>query len=287
MIKKESILLKLYQYDLSEFDAQQIIGLSNAIKDNNPALLTAMRAKKNTAIDANITPRTINYWSEIGLFDKNNQIADNKWHKFSFVDIVFILIVAKLRDFGMNLEKIKTTKRDLYKLVALTDDNDQTIFESRLSVIETAILLAFSLQNHGNVYLLIENSGQATYFMDESFCLNRDRETLPDTYIYLNLNDLLHKNQIVGTLMAKMQKMPQKHTLTSNEKQVLDVLRQNNTEQIDITKDSKNGKLLYMKTLKNITNAQIDENTGFGEIREIKQNGKVLRRTVKDTIKFK
>lgn len=299
MIKKESILLKLYQYDLSEFDAQQIIGLSNAIKDNNPALLTAMRAKKNTAIDANITPRTINYWSEIGLFDKNNQIADNKWHKFSFVDIAFILIVAKLRDFGMNLEKIKTTKKDLFKLVAITDENGNTIFNSQLSLLETAILLAFTLHNHGNIYLIVDNSGHTTYFMDESFVLNRDKGLLPTAYIHLNLNELLNKNPIITGVLAEIQHEPIKQALNANEKQILDTLKQPSLEQMTVIKDIHNGKLSRMTETHDTTttfNAQVIQaiqnicehlGVNFGGMQFTIRDGKFIKGTDTKTTLFK
>lgn len=280
-------MFKLYDYYVSDDDARQIVGLHNTIKTKTFKLLDVMRQKKNTTINTSISPRTVNYWTEIGVLDKSSLQESNKWHKFSFVDIVFIHLVAKLRDFGLNLEKIKTTKHDLYRLISLKDENGTEVFKTPLSVLETAILLAFVLKNHGNIYLLMTNSGQATYTTEESLVLNREHHNLPDAYIYLNLNDLLNKNEIINNIRAEIRHETPKDALDDNEKQVVDSLRDVCTEQIEITKDSQQGKLLYMKTLKNITNQKNDDDAEFGETREIKQKGKIIRRTLKNTIKFK
>ena len=267
-------MIKLYNYYLSDSDAQQVAALNNVLKTKTFRLLGAIRQKKNTTTKTAVSPRIINYWTEVGVLDKSSLQENNKWHKFSLVDIVFIHIVAKLRDFGLGLEKINNAKLDLYKLVSLTNENGDIVLQTPVSVLETAILFTFALKNHGNIYLLIDNSGHATYMTEESLGANRHNGCLPDTYIYLNLNDLLKKNQIINNIRAEIQQETPKYALDDNEKQVVDSLRDVCTEQIEITKDSQQGKLLYMKTLKNITNQKNDDEAGFGETREIKQNGK-------------
>ncbi len=279
-------MLKLYDYYVSDDDARQIAGLNNAIKTKTFKLLDVMRQKKNTTINTTISPRTVNYWTEIGVLDKSPLQESNKWHKFSFVDIVFIHLAAKLRDFGLNLEKIKTTKHNLYRLISLKDENGTEIFKTPLSILEMAILLAFALKNHGNVYLLITNSGQATYMTEESLVLNREQYNLPDAYIYLNLNDLLNKNEFINKIRAKIRHETQKYALDDNEKQVFDALRQDNLEQLSVTKDTTNGAMKYMKTVENVTEMEATENIEFGGIYEEKQNGKVIRKIAKRTIKF-
>ena len=280
-------MFKLYDYYISDNDSRQIAGLDNALKTKTFKLLDAIRQKKNTTIDTTIPPRTINYWTEVGVLDKSTLQESNKWHKFSFVDIVFIHIASKLRGFGMGLENIKNAKLGLYRLVSLTDENGNIVFKTPLCILESAILLAYTLKNHGNIYLLIDNSGHATYMTEESLTLNREHNVLPDAYIYLNLNELLNKNQIINNIQAKMHQEQKKYALNDNEKRVLDTLQDGCMEQIEIIKDSQHGKLLHMRTLKNITNQKNDDGAEFGETREIKQNGKIIRRTLKNTIKFK
>ena len=276
-------MVNLYDYYVSDDDARQIVALNNAIKTKTTKLLDVIRQKKRTTNNTAISPRMVNYWTEIGVLPLQES---NKWHKFSLVDIVFIHIAAKLRDFGLNLEKIKTAKLDLYRLVSLKDENGTEILETPLSVLETAFLLAFALKSHGNIYLMITNSGQATYMTEESLELNRQCDNVPDAYIYLNLNDLLHKTEIINNIRAEIHHETRKYALDDNEKQVVDALRQDNLEKIEITKDRANGKLTRMDAVTDITNKIDAENTEYGEVQTKIQHGQIVRKTLKKTIKF-
>jgi len=56
-----------------------------------------------------LTYRQINYWDTIGLLDFKRQSSKKGWRKFSFIDIINILVLQYLIYFGVSSERIKDT----------------------------------------------------------------------------------------------------------------------------------------------------------------------------------
>lgn len=84
-------------------------------KEYNRALreLEPLFVEKSFSIkDTGLTYRTISSWSQEGLID-HFQNSDGKWHKFSFTELIEILIYKELREFGFSLDKIKKVKESI------------------------------------------------------------------------------------------------------------------------------------------------------------------------------
>jgi len=62
--------------------------------------------------DTGLTYRVINAWSDKGLLD-HFQNKDGNWHKFSFSELVEVLIYKELREVGFSIEKLKELKEFL------------------------------------------------------------------------------------------------------------------------------------------------------------------------------
>ncbi len=59
------------------------------------------------------TYRTINHWMSLGLIDDTREDS-SKWRKFNLMELVWIMIITKLREFGFSNEKILETKKALF-----------------------------------------------------------------------------------------------------------------------------------------------------------------------------
>ena len=59
--------------------------------------------------------RTINYWDEQGLLLSKRESNDS-WRKFSILDIVWIRILQRLKDYGVEGEKILRLKKTLFSI---------------------------------------------------------------------------------------------------------------------------------------------------------------------------
>jgi DNA-binding transcriptional MerR regulator len=60
-----------------------------------------------------ITHRWITHWDKEGLIDNRREGVD--WRRFSFVEYIWLRIIARLRDFNMPLSSIKQVKKFLFK----------------------------------------------------------------------------------------------------------------------------------------------------------------------------
>lgn len=68
-----------------------------------------------TSGNLDISRRHINYWDNEGLLITQRKEGE-KWRRFSFVELVWLLIVNELRTFGCPLELIKKLKGSLFSL---------------------------------------------------------------------------------------------------------------------------------------------------------------------------
>jgi DNA-binding transcriptional MerR regulator len=116
-----------------------------------------------TVNDLGISYRTINNWEANGLMLTGRKNSRD-WHKFSFVDFVWLNIVFELRQLGFPLKKIQ-------KLKAFLSENidDESIFaikrlEARVFLTNTnlnrlVLLLAEIMYNKNHIALLCNKAG--------------------------------------------------------------------------------------------------------------------------------
>jgi DNA-binding transcriptional MerR regulator len=76
----------------------------------NSDLHKVIREKRYTVKDSDISYRVINHWDDKGLLPDGVQVDEEKWRKFSFIEIVWLEIIKELRSFGLSLECIVKIK---------------------------------------------------------------------------------------------------------------------------------------------------------------------------------
>lgn len=87
--------------------------------------------------DTGVSHRLITYWDEKDLLFKKND--EKKWRKFNFEELIWIRMIAKLRQFSVGVETIKQIKHELFKKMPLEDllspNSDKTIIDPAIDKI--------------------------------------------------------------------------------------------------------------------------------------------------------
>lgn len=155
--------------------------------NQHPNYLCGFRDRVHDVKSTTKTYRVINSWESSGLLDDTREQEGLGWRKFSTSDIAWIMIISKLREFGLSIEKIKKTKESL--LSPIESQVKKSNFG--LSVIEWICLRILWLEDAGNTYLLVENDGTASVMTPQNFNSNNYIGTIPTAYVYININKLL------------------------------------------------------------------------------------------------
>lgn len=164
-----------------------------------------------------ISYRIVNHWCEKGLVDRK---TENNWLKLSLVDIVWIKIVAKLRSFGVALEKIKTIKDNIFFFAS--DNKEQTYF------LDLFILFALWKRSVG---LVVLEDGRSFLCNEQYFQFNTKIRWHIKSYLYISLNE------IVQAVFPKAQLdfvEPIDIGLSGKEIQLLDHIKNGNYEKVTV-----------------------------------------------------
>lgn len=156
---------------------------------SNRQYLDYIRTKKFAVKSTDLTYRIINTWTNFGLLNDNRKRYEQGWRKFSILDLFWIKIIEKVRNFGLSLEKIKQIKNYLFSKIKLYGLQNQVITTDFI-IIEFAFFRTYSFSGGGNTYLMIENDGCSTIITPRDFVINNGLNQLPDSHIFLNLNKI-------------------------------------------------------------------------------------------------
>ena len=72
--------------------------------DGHKELHVLIRAKKYTVRDTDVSHRVICHWGEKGILPAGFGDIGDGWRKFSLIEIVWLQVVKKLREFGFSLD---------------------------------------------------------------------------------------------------------------------------------------------------------------------------------------
>lgn len=71
--------------------------------------------------DSGLSRRLITYWEEKGLI-AGDEKEEEKWRRFSLIDLVWLRLIAKLRDLEIGVPMIKEIRADLFSNVELDQE---------------------------------------------------------------------------------------------------------------------------------------------------------------------
>ena len=260
----------------TEATIKEMMGLFDMLQ-KHPDILPKLREKKYTAKDTDKTFRIINYWESVGLLDNNRKSGSEGWRKFSMIDMVFMHLLAKLREFDFSIQKLKTVKEDLNAVI--TKDR----VENGITILEYAYLRAVCAKNCGNTYFMLTPDGHADCVTQKDILLMQALEGMPEGYICINFNQLLSARVKLGKHKIPVHS-ENTFVLSEKEQAILDVLRTKKYKSITIA-PKEGGKSMIIECTADYKEG--DTLPDYGDIVTRVQDGSIVQKTIKERIKVK
>lgn len=130
-----------------------------------------------------ISSRVLNHWCEIGII-KDNRPNGKGWAKFSFSEVIWIEIVVKLRNFGLDLKRIKEAKNQL-------DFYNNENNKSKCPLLDFYLIVALS--TNIPIKLIVFESGQTEIIRQIDIDLANEFDSITEDFISIDINKLLNK----------------------------------------------------------------------------------------------
>jgi DNA-binding transcriptional MerR regulator len=92
-----------------------------------------IKEKAFSLTDTGVSHRLITYWDEKDLLTKQNDEA--KWRKFNFEELIWIRLIAKLRQLNVGVETIKDVKDLLFQDLTVSDALNYPNFNAKIDEI--------------------------------------------------------------------------------------------------------------------------------------------------------
>lgn len=250
----------------------------NSLIEKNPEILKGLKEKKYTAKDTDKTFRVINFWESVGLLDNSREDSSAKWRKFSPIDVVYMHILSKLREFGLSIQQLKTVKTDLTKILDIKG------VALHFSVLEYAYMRTISLKNQGNTYLVVDPDGHTYCTSVKDMLLADDIDGVPEGCIIINLNKMLSEKVNFKNGATVPIHSERAYVLDGKgEEELLELLRTSEYNSINIT-PKEDGSLLIERVFTSDGNDDFPE---YGDIITKVQDGRIVSRKVKQKTKIK
>lgn len=225
--------------------------------------------EKHLPLSDNFTYRLINHWESIGLID-NTRKKEGNWRKFSPKDVIWMLLIIALRDFGFSNGKIANVKKSL---IDLKDKNN-----INYPLLEYFIVVAFS---EHPVWIIVNKDGFADIGSSTDIGITEGIGQLNENHIRISLNSLLQELSSEDIMPKINFTIP----LNKNECEIITAIRSGNYKSIKVRFN--NGTINVLEKTEEISAEQkiieILKENKFQDI-EIKQkNGTIvsLKRTTR------
>jgi len=184
------------------------------------------------------TYRIINHWSSLGLINDNRE-DNQKWRRFSLVDVMWLYILKELRLFGMPNKKLLLTKNCLFDLKGKNSWH--------YPLFEFYICLAYVYKQP--VDILVFKDGLCDLASQYELEMTKRIFRLKENFILINLNKILQE------IFKNKDLEPNYHILvplSSNELTVIDLLQENNYKSLEIIKQD--GKIQRINVTEKVNN---------------------------------
>ena len=247
-----------------------------------------------TVADTPLTYRQVNSLDADNLLSeerKNNQ----GWRKFSFTELIYVLIVNELKKFGLKHEQLKQLWEAFFKEPAKGEKGMVTQIEINKGIGEIAVGCVFG---QVEIILSIDKEGQIVFYDPTHYALFYENSK---SQIQIRLNDF------VNNLLVKSKKEPipitwsarqaildgYRFELTTKEEELLRIIRNTDYNAIRVKKSDGEITLVYAEKIRDGSNGTTTQdliemlNTkDFQDISIIKRDGKIVNYKIEETIKL-
>ena len=241
-----------------------------------------------TVADTPLTYRQVNSLDTDKLLT-NDREEKQGWRKFSFKELVYVLIVHELKQFGLKHEQLKQLWQAFFGEPSKRTDT----FVPSKGMGEIAIGCVFE---QVEITLVLDSKGEVIFYDPIHYLLFSGKPSLQ-----------IKLNNIVNGLLKRMgkQEIPvkwsvqeevlygEKHKLTTKEEELLTIIRNSDYSSIRIKKKDGEIALVYAEKIRDGSNGTTTQdlvemlNTkDFQDISIIKRDGKIVNYKIEETIKL-
>ena len=161
-------------FDLNFFES--FINSNNSIK-------TQFNQQNYKVDDTRLSSRVLSHWYESGIINDNRPNGKG-WKKFSFSELVWVHIIFKLRNFGLDLKRIKMVKDQVDKYNSIDKISNCPLLDFYMLV---------AIHSKIPVKLLVFESGQAEIVRQLDIDLANQLGLIEEDFISIDINKLLNK----------------------------------------------------------------------------------------------
>lgn len=146
-------------------------------------IIREFNEQKYTIGEENISSRVLNHWYEMGLIT-DDRVDKKSWKKFSASELLWIRIIIKLRNFGLDLKRIKQVKEQIH-------------YYSKKDIVSNCPLLDFymlvAISSTIPIKFIVFESGQAEIVRQVDIEIASQFQFIEEDYISIDINRLLNK----------------------------------------------------------------------------------------------
>ena len=146
-------------------------------------IIKGFNEQKFTINEENISSRVLNHWYEKGIITDDRE-NEKSWKKFSVSELVWIRIVLKLRNFGLDLKRINQVKEQIHFF-----SNPKNV--SKCPLLDFYMLVAVS--STIPIKFIVFESGQAEIVRQQDIDMANQLQLISEDFISIDLNKLLDK----------------------------------------------------------------------------------------------
>lgn len=246
---------------------------SNCTTQSYQELYDILTTKQLSLKDTGQNHRVLNNWVKQGIIE-DERSDQEKWRRFSLIDIVWLSIVDDYRSFGMGLPTIK----EVYDHIVAKKAHRLEVASKLLSQLEIAVLQIFF--DRGLKFMVTDSHGQAE-ILSEADLKTKLTDGNINNHIILCLNRSINENFKEIAFAPKLDK----DNLTKEERDLLGIIRNGNF--LSIKARLKDGQITMIEGVERMANKKriieiLQEGT-FQDIELRQENGKVVsvHRTLK------
>lgn len=188
--------------------------------------------------------RVINHWDKEGLLlsysDKNTEDKKHLWRSFSGVDIAWLGVLQELRNFGLDLEKLKIVKSSIINKKVIKT-NEKLLFE---------FYVACAVGRGLDVSVIVFSDGRAEIGFFEEIEASVAVKSSPSNYLKISLLPIVER--LKKKELQKTDYSSSNFSLSKGEVLLLGNLRSRSENLLDINVKTKAGLVKRIEIKKNV-----------------------------------
>lgn len=223
----------------------------------------AFQIPKYTVGDTDIAYRVISHWDEYGLLPAGFK-KDGGWREFSLVEMAWLRIISRLREFGMSLEQIKKAKDGI--IAWDLEKKQYQLFE---------YFLASAVASNMNAYAVVDKDGRGSLGTEYEIEIFKFAHNDPDL-ILISLKGIMRELgfQIAPAKMSSDSDTDMANDVSGNVKEIKIGQKKSGVKEIETTE---------VHPAESISDIQkrLHDSGAFGEMTIKYENGKEQSAEVK------